>query len=172
MDWNYRRLTRKHNLPVEKKRAADLRNFPIEKARLQPVFIMAPLVSVTCISFGWAMQRRANLAVPLILEFIMGYVQVSASNNLSSLLVDLFPDRPSTATAASNLMRCWIGGGMTAAISPMLSGMGWGWCFTFLGLLYIPGMALLWLEYKRGMRWRAERREREQKVAVKTGGEQ
>ncbi|KAI9824847.1 MAG: hypothetical protein M1819_000799 [Sarea resinae] len=71
MDWNYRRWAKKLNLPLDKKRSTDLRNFPIEKVRLQPVLVFAPLVSATYIPFGWVLQKRVNLAVPLIQEFIM-----------------------------------------------------------------------------------------------------
>ncbi|KAH7065785.1 putative MFS transporter [Paraphoma chrysanthemicola] len=167
MDWNYRRWTRKLNLPYEKKRTTDLRNFPIEKSRLQPVFIFTPIVAACCISFGWALQAHANLAVLLIIEFILGYTQVSASNNLSSLLVDLFPEKASTVTAASNLVRCWLAGAATAAIDPMLGAMGWGWSFTFLGLVLVCGLFLIFVEYRNGMGWRHQRRQREAREAEK-----
>jgi hypothetical protein len=163
MDWNYRRWAKKLNFPLEKKRRADLRNFPIEKVRLQPVLIFTPIVAATYIPFGWVLQKRVNLAVPLILEFIMAYCQVSTSNSLSSLLVDLFPEKPSTVTAASSLVRCWVAGAGTAVIAYMLNGMGWGWCYTFLGLVFILSTSLLWAEYKWGMGWREERRQREER---------
>ncbi|KAH7076074.1 putative MFS transporter [Paraphoma chrysanthemicola] len=161
MDWNYRRWAKKLNFPYEKKRTTDLRNFPIEKSRLQPVFIFTPIVAACCISFGWALQAHANLAVLLVIEFILGYTQVSASNNLSSLLVDLFPGKASTAVAASSLVRCWLAGAATAAIDPMLGAMGWGWCFTFLGLVLVCGLCLVFVEYRNGTVWRNQRRQRE-----------
>ncbi|KAK9320891.1 putative MFS transporter [Lipomyces orientalis] len=160
MDWNYRRWAKKLNLPLEKKRSTDLRGFPIEKVRLQPVLIFAPLVAASYIPFGWVLQKRVNLAVPLILDFTMAYCQVSCSNILSSLLIDLFPEKPATVTAASNLVRCWVAGAGTAVIAYMLDGMGWGWCYTFLGLIFVLGTSLLWVEYKWGMGWRSEREER------------
>ncbi|KAK9351041.1 putative MFS transporter [Lipomyces doorenjongii] len=163
MDWNYRRWAKKLNLPLEKKRSTNLRDFPIEKVRLQPVFIFAPLVAATYIPFGWVLQKRVNLAVPLILEFIMAYCQVSCSNSLSSLLVDLFPEKPSTVTAASSLVRCWVAGAGTAVIAYMLDGMGWGWCYTFLGIIFVLATSLLWVEYKWGMNWREERQQREER---------
>ncbi|MCJ1313724.1 hypothetical protein MMC25_007404 [Agyrium rufum] len=161
MDWNYRRWAKKLNFPLEKKRSTDLRNFPIEKVRLQPVFIFAPFVAATYIPFGWLLQKRVNLAVPLILEFIMAYCQVSSSNCLSSLLVDLFPEKPSTVTAAANLVRCWLAGAGTAVIAVMLDRMGWGWCYTFLGCIFLLATALLWIEYIWGTGWREERRQKE-----------
>ncbi|KAF2030720.1 MFS general substrate transporter [Setomelanomma holmii] len=172
MDWNYRRWAKKLNFPYERKRTTDLRNFPIEKSRLQPIFIFTPIVAICTISFGWVMQSHANLAVPLILGFIIGYAQVSTSNNLSSLLVDLFPEKASTVSAASNLVRCWLAGGLTAAVDPMLNGMGWGWCFTLFGGLLVLGLSLISVEYRKGMAWRGQRRVRkERKEEAKAGTE-
>lgn len=170
MDWNYRRWAKKLNFPLEKKRSMDLRNFPIEKVRLQPVFIYVPCVVVTYIGFGWALQKRANLAVPLILEFILAYFQVCTSNTLSSLLVDLFPEKASMVTAANNLVRCCFSAVGTAIISYMLNGLGWGWCYTLLGLLFLLALSLLSIEYNRGMRWRENRRQREEKKEQKQEG--
>ena len=92
----------------------------------------------------------------------MAYCQVSCSNSLSSLLVDLFLEKPSTVTATSNLVRCWVAGAGTAFFAYMLDGMGWGWCYTFLGLVYVLATSLLLIEYKWGMGWREERRQREE----------
>jgi MFS family permease len=161
MDWNYRRWAKKLNFTLEKKRTTDLRNFPIEKARIQPLLILLPIGVAVYVPMGWVMQQRAHLAVPLVLEFIGGFCMMAMNNTLSSLLVDLFPDNSATAAAASNLVRCWFSGAMSAAISYMLSGMGWGWCFTFLGLLMLLGLPLLIVEMAWGMSWREERRVRE-----------
>src|ERR1041384_5887713 len=124
MDWNYRRWAKKLNLPFEKKQKADLRNFPIEKVRLQPVFIFTPLVAAAYMPMGWVLQRHVHLAVPLILQFIGAYCQVSCGNALSSLIVDMFPEKAATATAASSLVRCFVSAAGTAVISYMLDGMG------------------------------------------------
>jgi MFS family permease len=163
MDFNYRRWAKRLNMPLDKKRHMDLRNFPIEKARLQPVFLLIPIGVAAYIPMGWVLQQRVSLVVPLILEFISGFCFVACSNTLSSLLVDLFPESPAVATAACNLLRCCLAGGATAAISPMLNSMGWGWCFTFLGLIVLLGLLLLWCDMRWGMEWREERRLRNEK---------
>lgn len=165
MDWNYRRWAKRLNFPVDRKRSPDLRNFPIEKVRLQPVLVFALLVAVVYIPFGWALQQRVHLAVPLVLEFLMAYCQVSCSNSLTLLRVDLFPDKASTASAASNLVRCWLAGVGTAIIAYMLQGLGWGWCYTLLGIIWLLATSLLWVEYRWGMNWREERRLRDEKKA-------
>lgn len=109
------------------------------------------------IPYGWTLQQHAHLAVPLVLQFIIGFCFIASLNTLNTLLVDLFPDRAATAAAACNLVRCWLGAVGAAVISQMLSGMGWGWCFAFLGLLMGAALGLLWVENVYGMGWREKR---------------
>lgn len=139
------------------KKGEDLRRFPIEQTRLQTFFPIMALATLTFLPYGWVLQQHTHLAVPLILQFIMGFSFIAALNTLNTLLVDLFPDRAATASAACNLVRCWLGAVGAAVIDYMLNGMGWGWCFTFLGLVLAAGLALMWVEYQRGMEWREKR---------------
>jgi MFS family permease len=157
VDYNYRRVARKLNFPVDEKKGDDLRAFPIERTRLQTVFPLMALGIAAFLPYGWVLEQRAPLAAPLILQFIIGLCFISALNTLNTLLVDLFSDRASTAAAACNLVRCWLGAVGAAVIDQMLMGMGWGWCFGFLGLLMATALVLLWLENERGMHWREER---------------
>jgi MFS family permease len=160
MDFNYRRWAKKLNVSLDKKRNMDLRNFPIEMVRMQPVFLLSPIGVAAYISMGWVLQHKVGLAAPLILEFICAFCLMAVQNTLSSLIVDLFPDRPAAATAAANLLRCWLGAAASAVINPMLNGMGYGWCFTLLGLLSMIGLLGLGIDVRYGMGWREERRVR------------
>ena len=47
-----------------------------------------------------------------------------------------------------------------AVVDSMLSGMGIGWCFTFVSLVMFAAVGLLWLEYIFGIRWRQKRWEK------------
>jgi hypothetical protein len=80
-----------------------------------------------------------------------------------SLLEDFYPKTSATATAANNLVRCLLGAGATALISPMINGMGIGWCFTFLSLVLIATSPMVWAVYFWGERWREKRRVRGEK---------
>lgn len=115
---------------------------------------------VAFIPYGWTLQQHASVAAPLVLQFIIGFCFVAALNSLNTLLVDLFPDRAATAAAACNLVRCFQGAIGAAVIDQMLNGMGWGWCFAFLGIVMAVAMSLLWMEYVYGMRWRQKRLEK------------
>ena len=157
VDNNYARTARKLGFPVDRKKGDDLRHFPIEKSRLQTVFPGMALGIAAFIPYGWVLEQRAPLVAPLVLQFIISFCFIASLNTLNTLLIDLFPDRPATAAAACNLVRCWLGAVGAAVIDHMLSGMGWGWCFAFLGIVMAASMGLLWVEYVYGMGWRGKR---------------
>ena len=79
LDWNYSRIARRLGVTVDRKRGDDLRNFPIERTRLQPVFFAQALQVAVLLPYGWALDKHASLAVPLVLQFIMGFCLVVAS---------------------------------------------------------------------------------------------
>lgn len=147
-------------LPVDRKKGDDLRNYPIESTRLQTVFPAMALGVAAFIPYGWTLQQHAHIAAPLVLQFIIGFCFIAALNTLNTMLVDLFPDRTATAAAACNLVRCLLGAVGSAVIDPMLRGMGYGWCFAFLGLLMGAAMGFLWVEKTYGMGWRVQRLEK------------
>jgi len=160
LDQNYKKVAKQIGFSIDRKRGDDLRHFPIERARLE---IIWPLLAVglSCIlCYGWVLEKNANLAAPLILTFFMGLCVNGAFNILGTLIVDLYPQSPSTATAANNLVRCFVGAGGTAIINIMIDKMGRGWCFTFIALVCIVFSPMLLVELKWGPQWREERRVR------------
>ncbi|KAL2018311.1 hypothetical protein VTK56DRAFT_974 [Thermocarpiscus australiensis] len=160
LDRNYRRIARKIGFTIDYKRGDDLRDFPIEKARIEPIYPMLCVGIVAVISYGWVLQTETSLAAPLILLFAVGLCATGSFSILNTLLVDLYPDAPATAVAANNLVRCLSGAGGTAVIESMLKAMGRGWTFTFWALVLVAFSPVLWILTVRGPRWREERRVR------------
>ena len=76
---------------------------------------------------------------------------------LSTLLVDLYPQSPSTATASQNLTRCLMSAAGTAVVQYIIDAWGAGWTFTFLGLITIAALPILLVDQKWGPKWREER---------------
>ncbi|KAG5797708.1 hypothetical protein H9Q69_003228 [Fusarium xylarioides] len=161
LDWNYRRIAKKIGFTINRKRGDDLGKFPIETARIQPVYPTLLAGIATLIGYGWALQVETSVAVPLVLVFLIGMFVPTSFSVLNTLIVDLNPHAPATATAANNLVRCMFGAAATAAIDHMIAGMGRGWCFTFLALLNLAMIPALRLIDKKGMRWRAAKAKRE-----------
>lgn len=162
LDFNYRRLAKQLNFPLTKNRETDLRDFPIEKARLQIAFPLLALGSISVLVFGWFLNYGVHLAAPTCILFLMGLTLTGAFNTISTLLVDLYPTQAAKATAANNFGRCLLGAGATALIDPMLSAMGRGWCFTFIALVMVATTPLLLIVIRKGPDWREERRLKEE----------
>ena len=160
MDFNYKRVAKKAGFKTDIKRGDDIRNFPLEKARIQVAWPLLYIGIASILCYGWAIDQNAQLAAPLVLTFILGLTMTQAFNVMSTMLVDLYPMSPSTATAANNLTRCLTGAASTAVVNPMIEGMGRGWCFTFVAAVVFVSSPLLWVEVKWGPKWREERRVR------------
>jgi multidrug resistance protein len=163
LDRNYNRVARQIGFTVDRKHGDDLRHFPIERARLEIIWPMLSVGLACVLCYGWVLEQNANLAAPLVLLFFIGLCVNGAFNILSTLVVDLYPQSPSTATAANNLVRCFMGAGGTGIIDIMIRHMGRGWCFTFISLVCVVTMPMLWVELKWGPKWREERRVRMEK---------
>lgn len=161
LDYNYRRIASQLGLPIQRNRHTDLKNFPIEKARLQIAFPLILGAICLIIAFGWVLDFEVHLAAPTVITFFMGFCLTGAFNTVSTLLVDLYPHKAATATAGNNITRCLLGAGATAVIEPMLSAMGRGWCYTFIALVMLCTTPLLIILMSYGPKWREERRLRE-----------
>lgn len=160
LDRNYKKVAKQIGFIIDRKHGDDLRHFPIERARLEIIWPILSFGLACVLCYGWVLEKNAHLAAPLILQFFIGLCVNGAFNILSTLVVDLYPQSPSTATAANNLVRCFMGAGGTGIINIMIDQMGRGWCFTFISLVCFSTMPMLWVELKWGPGWREERRVR------------
>ena len=77
--------------------------------------------------------------------------------------MDLFPETPSTAATAGNVMRYMLSAVAVAVLQPLVDAMGKGWYFSILGLLSgVGGLAAQTALRRWGMGWRRVRREKKQ----------
>lgn len=120
-------------------------NFPVESARIQPLYPAIIVGAMALIRRGWSLEAETTVAVPLILLFIIG------------MLVDLNEDATATAAAANNLTRCLSGAAATAVLDHMFEAMGMGWTFILLALLMVACLPVHWALEKLGSSWRAEK---------------
>lgn len=153
-DWNFKRHARRLNIPIQAKKQQDLTNFPIEVARLQ-IVVPGHIIGVMgMLLFGWTVKFQTHIAAPEIALFLVGFGVSTAFSGTNTLLIDLHRDKPATATAAVNLVRCLMSAGGVAAIVPMCKAMTPGWAFTFIALLYTVLIAAVFWVMRCGMGWR------------------
>ncbi|KAH7913087.1 major facilitator superfamily domain-containing protein [Hygrophoropsis aurantiaca] len=135
-------------------------HFPIEKVRLRRIPIYIGIFVVCCAGYGWCLEKRANLAAPLVLQIIFGYVGIASLNSMQTLIIDLVPTQGSSASACNNVTRCSAGALLVSVIDLIINAMGVGWTYVLLAgisLLFLPtAWLLIWL----GPRCRAKRRAR------------
>ncbi|KAJ4300632.1 hypothetical protein N0V88_003317 [Collariella sp. IMI 366227] len=74
LDANYRRVARRIGFVIDYKRGDDLRHFPIERARLEPVAPILGVGVVAVVCYGWVLEFRTSVAGPLVLLFVVGLV--------------------------------------------------------------------------------------------------
>ncbi|KAI9732557.1 MAG: hypothetical protein M1834_003892 [Cirrosporium novae-zelandiae] len=159
-DRNYKRIAKKMGFTIDRRRGDDLRNFPIERARIEVALPLLYVGTTSVLCFGWSLYAEAHLAVPLAITAIGGYCLTGTSNCMNTLLIDLYPMSPATATAANNLVRCLLGAVGTAVIVDIVNAIGNGWAFTIVSGIVFATSPMLWAEMYRGSKWREERRVR------------
>jgi len=140
-------------------------SFPIERARLHILPYFMFVYTACVVGYGWALQSRVNIAVPLIMQIIIGMTAILIMNAIQTLLVDLVPSQGSSITACNNIVRCSMGAGMVSVINPILVALGDGWTYALLGCLCVLVSPLLIVEVRWGPVWR-ERRQRKQQEAA------
>ena len=159
-DWNYKRHATHLGVSVDKRRQQDLSDFPIEVARLEIALPLVGLAAATLTAYGWVLQTEQQLAAPLILLFFVGVAGSGAFSIVSTLVVDVCPESAGQATAANNLVRCFLGAGASAVVGPMLKRLGRGGTYTIVGGLWVAFVPLMLGIMKWGKAWREEKRKR------------
>ena len=162
VDWNFKRHCKRLGIPITKGRQSVLRDFPIERARLEIAIPLIYFAITLNIAYGWIIQANAPLAGPLVVLFLTAYTLSGTFNVMSTLIVDIHPGKAGAATAANNLARCLTGAAFTAAVLPLIDRIGRGWTYTFISLLWLVFSPLLWAVVKWGPSIREARRVRDE----------
>lgn len=158
MDHNYKMTAKRIGWTVNSVSGDDLAKFPIERARSRGSLLLLLISTATLLGYGWAVTKHVHVSVPLILQFIQGFWGTCFYTTYNTLLVDVFPESPSTAAAAASITRCAMAAAGIAVLQPLLDVAGRGWYFTLLGLWsggFGAGAVLLLRRY--GMQWRTRR---------------
>lgn len=162
LDRDYHAVAKAHNLPLDKGSidANDLVDHPIEKARLRSVFALLAISASATLGYGWALNQRAHLSVPLVLQFLTGASQVGTFVVCGTLLTDLNPDKSATVQASYNLVRCTLSAAGVAALQAGIDSIGAGWTFTIYAALALACIPLFWLLRGSGWAWRRSKHDK------------
>ncbi|KAI4657068.1 uncharacterized protein J4E79_007684 [Alternaria viburni] len=115
MDINYAH----HARQAEIVDPANILDFPIERARFRNMVPLILIETALVTGYGWTVQQHTHPAVPLVLEFFVSALATLLSHTANALLVDVFPEVPSTAYASGQLARGAFSAASAAIIDPL-----------------------------------------------------
>ncbi|KAI9742143.1 MAG: hypothetical protein M1818_004043 [Claussenomyces sp. TS43310] len=164
MDYDYRRTEAEYKLakgiPSDfKLNRNELSDFPIEKSRLRNIWWIVAIFVATTAGYGFSL-KLSNMALALILQFLIAYTATSVFSFNSALVVDLYPGASASATAVNNLIRCSMGAIGVAVAQPIIESLDASYTFLMLAGVTAVCAPLLTLEWRWGSKWRLERVER------------
>ena len=134
MDRNYAITAKDIGHEIDRVTGDDLDIFPIERARVRLCWILLSISSCGWIGYGWALENSVHVSVPLILQFMHGFLCTCVLQTFNALLVDTFPKDPSAAAMSGNITRCALSALYVALLQPLVKAIGRGWYFTLLGI--------------------------------------
>ena len=170
MDRNYRTIANRIGHTINTISGDDLNHFPIERARTRGSWYLLGISTCSLIGYGWALEQHAHMSIPLIFQFLQGFLGTCLYTIFNTLLVDIFPESPSTAAAAASIVRCTLAAAGVAVLQPLLDALGTGWYFTALALVSgAAGSVVVWMILARGMEWRSQRVAKTNKTNVDIG---
>ncbi|KAL9625215.1 MAG: hypothetical protein Q9160_000617 [Pyrenula sp. 1 TL-2023] len=144
-------------------------NITPENRLIDQIWGVFPCVAGT-IMFGWFVDKKIHPAAVIVATFLTGFGMSFIFVASNAFLTECVPQQAAGAFALGNMLRNPAAAVAAAIIHTLVSSMGWGWCFSGLGLLefWIVGGAILVLRWK-SPAWRARRKERMEKAKEKEG---
>lgn len=155
MDYKYKKTAIETGFTIDKVKGDDLDKFPIEKARTRDLSLVWLVYVASLAGMGWAWQAGAHPAISLVLQALVGLLGTLMFFCLNTLLIDIHPERPSTAAAAATVVRCGLAAAGVAILEPLSSAVGRGWMFTIFTVVIggSQGLGILVIQH-RGWNWR------------------
>ncbi|KAK5959745.1 Aqr1p PWA37_003112 [Arxiozyma heterogenica] len=132
------------------------------RVRLMCVLPQNFIAVASFILFGWSVDKGWHIVVPLITSCISSYCAMSTLSTMTTLLVDLYPGKSSTASSCFNFVRCSLSTIFMGCFAKMKQSMTVGGTFSFLTALLLCANFLTFIPMMYGMQWRAKRQRREE----------
>ncbi|KAK4454165.1 major facilitator superfamily domain-containing protein [Podospora aff. communis PSN243] len=160
LDVDFRRTASSLGVAIQPGKATDLRDFPVEKARVRSVVYTVALCATLVVAYGWMLEKEVTMAGVLVVQGSMGLVIQPVFTALNTLLVDVHPQAPATAQAACNFVRCEMAAGCLAGLDALLGRVGCGFGFLLFGCAVGLEVVMLSVLQWRGLSWRRARARR------------
>ncbi|VEU21200.1 DEKNAAC102135 [Brettanomyces naardenensis] len=118
---------------------------PLNIIRVRMSYFQATNVVViaTITIFGWAIYRKWNIAVILVVSFLLTFCGMYPQMASSTLLVDMYPERSGAISSLNNLTRCGLASIFVSCLTLMNNAMTVGGTYSFMaGLCLLCGISV------------------------------
>lgn len=132
------------------------------KVRLMCVLPQNFIAVASFILFGWSVDKGWHITAPLITSCVSSYCAMSTLSTMTTLLVDLYPGKSSTASSCFNFVRCSLSSIFMGSFAKMKAAMTVGGTFSFLTAVLLCANFLTFIPMMYGMQWRANRQRRDE----------
>ncbi|KAL5640286.1 hypothetical protein ACGC1H_007529 [Rhizoctonia solani] len=135
----------------------DKQDLPIEHTRLKRAPVLFVLVIGASLGYGWSVQQKAHIAVPLVLQFIVGVSSMSIMTINQTILVDMYPAQGSSIIASNNFVRCLLGAISLSIQDLLIKAINPGWTYVLFCGICLLTVPLFIIEWRYGSTWRKKR---------------
>lgn len=161
IDIYYRRALRRFESDKSSGIIPSTTTFNTFRVRLMCVLPQNFIAVVSFLLFGWSVDKGWHISAPLITSCVSSYCAMSTLSTMTTLLVDLYPGKSSTASSCFNFVRCSLSSIFMGCFAKMKRAMTVGGTFSFLvGILFCANF-LTFIPMIYGMKWRQQRQDRE-----------
>lgn len=137
-------------------------NVQLHQARLNKQVWYNLAFTALVIANGWVLDQKVHIAAAMVFQFFLSLFSIMYSVTISTLLVDLFPLRAASVTAALNIVRCIFGAICVAVMQYLFDAISVGWTFVLFGLLtFVLPLPMQFLVLRYGGKWSARRAEKQ-----------
>ena len=136
------------------KKTQKSRESHIPEKRFSQLSIGLVISMAGIIGYGWLIEKNVHVSGVFVFSFLSGFGMTWVFVISTTYLTETVQEQPATSVAIGNLMRNLAAAISAAIIERIISSIGYGWCFTGLGLLHLVGIMLVFVLTKFGPRWR------------------
>ncbi|ODV80073.1 MFS general substrate transporter [Suhomyces tanzawaensis NRRL Y-17324] len=127
---------------------------PENRFSIQIVGLIISMAGI--LGYGWCVNNHVHVVSVFVFTFLGGFGMTWVFVTNTTYLTECSTGQPATMVALGNFMRNIAAAISSAIIDKLIEKMGFGWCFTGLGLIDLIGIGLVVILIYYGPRWRAE----------------
>nr|QFR37184.1 MFS transporter [Cyberlindnera americana] len=128
----------------------------VPEHRFSLQFVGLTITIAGMLGYGWCIDKNVHVAAVFVFSFLVGFGMTFVFVTTTTYLTECSTGQPATNVAIGNFFRNTCAAVASVIVHPLITKMGFGWCFSGLAFVDLAGMGIVALLIYKGPRWRAE----------------